>query len=357
MRSIHSDKMERPTFHIGINKQKKKVQKHRKVAKGIYTDQPVKFKIYRGYRWKMPSGLKVQPGVQMKFNQLSTLCKNRIHIELVSKLKYPVPTISFVFLSNQWIPPQSVLAGITAYKERELREWKKVRSIYSKIFDLRDLFKHFIYIRRYKTCMKNVRNTEDPITLDIPKKPVYVIDIERRCSYVYEASSMRRAIQDKLLYSDYMFPKPNDPTNILTNKPFTYSQLVSITNQLHAHGEFSWILDRLRSSDFNLDRFERRHRQQLKVEAIETFFKSQPDLSKETVVDYFNVCSYNEELPDEKQRAFLRTYTLQPNNSIVRKWVSITKRYYIACELKDVNDLLDIAAESSELLDLVYRMV
>jgi len=349
--------MERPTFHIGIKIQKKKVRKHRKVSRNIYMNPPVKFKIYRGYRWKMPSGLKVQEGVQMKFNQLSTLCKNKIYMELYTRVKFPVLSNSFALLSNQWVPPPSVTAYIAAHREKELREWKKVRTIYSKIFILRDLFKQFIYIRRYKACMRNVRNTEDPITLDTPKKPIYVIDIEHRCSYVYEASSMRRAIQDKILYSDYMFPKPNDPTNILTNKPFTYSQLVSITNQLYAYGEFSWILDRLRTCNFDLDRFERRHRQQLKVEAIETFFKSQPDLSKETVIDYFNVCSYNEELPDEKHRAFLRTYTLHPNNSIVRKWVTITKRYYIACELKDAGDLLDIAAESSELLDLVYRMV
>jgi hypothetical protein len=349
--------MERPSFQIGINIKKKIVKKSVHQNKVIINDTPVKFKIYKGYRWKIPSGINVSASIYMKFNELSTLSHHKILIELRRKLKFPVVTSPFVLLPNQWVPPPSVTAYVTAHRERELREWKKVKAIYSKIFAFRDLFKNFIYIRRFKSCMKNIRNTDDPITLDIAKKPVYVIDIKHRCSYVYEASSIRRAIQDKILYSDYMFPKPNHPINILTNKPFTYSQLVSITNQLVAHGEFSWILDRLRSSDFNLDRFERRHRQQLKIEAIETFFKSQPDLSKETVVDYFNVCSYNEELPDENHRAFLRTYTLHPNNSIVRKWVNITKRYYIACELKDVNDLLDIAAESSELLDLVYRMV
>jgi len=348
--------MEGATFHIGI-RTCKKVKKHRRVINSIFVDPPVKFKMYKGYRWKMPSGLKVSEGVRMKFDQLSTLCKNKIHLELHTKLKFPIPINPFVLLPNQWTPPVSVTKYITAHRERELREWKKVKAIYSKIFALRNIFKQFTYIHRFKSCIRNVRNTEDPISLDIPKKPIYVIDIKHRCSYVYEAASLKRAIQDKLLYSDYMFPKPNNPINILTNKAFTYSQLVSITNQLVAYGEFSWILDRLRSSDFNLDRFERRHRQQLKIEAIETFFKSQPDLSKETVVDYFNTYSYNEELPDEKHRAFLRTYLLNPTNSIVRKWVNITKRYYIACELKDVNDLLDIAAESSELLDLVYRMV
>jgi hypothetical protein len=136
------------------------------------------------------------------------------------------------------------------------------------LFYLRKVFKPLILIWRIKKAIKNVKNIEDPGTLEIPKKPVYIVDIKEGISFVYEARTLKRAIEAKILYSDYMFPEPKKPVNMLTNKPFTYGQLLSVLKQCRQYGESSWILDGLWKHDAELSMFSIYHKQQRMIEAI-----------------------------------------------------------------------------------------
>jgi hypothetical protein len=56
--------------------------------------------------------------------------------------------------------------------------------------------------------------------------------VKQRRSYVFEADSLNKAIKKNLYAHQYTVPGPKKPVNILTNRPFTYSQLVSIHDQL-----------------------------------------------------------------------------------------------------------------------------
>jgi hypothetical protein len=72
----------------------------------------------------------------------------------------------------------------------------------------------------------------DPITLNPILHPIRVYDVSKRRSYVFEADSLNKAIRKNLYAHQYTVPGPKKPINILTNRPFTYVQLVSIHNQL-----------------------------------------------------------------------------------------------------------------------------
>ena len=72
----------------------------------------------------------------------------------------------------------------------------------------------------------------DPITMNPILHPIRVYDVSKRRSYVFEADSLNKAIKKNLYAHQYTIPVPKKPVNIITNKPFTYVQLVSIHDQL-----------------------------------------------------------------------------------------------------------------------------
>jgi len=348
-----------PRFQIGVKSARQVKKQTKKKVRPVqhYTSNDIKisFKPYSGYRWKIPDGVKVSESIRMKFSSLEILGHVEVIRTINRNIKFPVPTFFFnIHFDMVWKEPPYIVSMMQSFKDRQANEWKRVKWIYSKIFKLRNYLIKLAYAHRISRAIRNIRNTEDPVTLEVPKKSVLVIDIKNKCSYIYEASSLKRTFETKILCSDYMFPDPKMPINMLTNIPFTYGQLVSIYTQCVAHGEFSWILDRFKSCNFDLERFERRFRQQLKIEAIESFFKNQPYNAKTLVIDYFNAIAEQEDLPDEKIAAFSRHYTLHPDSKLIKNWINITKRYYISYELRDNVDILNIASDTSTLLQSSY---
>jgi hypothetical protein len=212
-------------FSIGIYVKKKKIIK-KKINTPPYQCQypaPV-FTLYKGPRWSIPKSSHVSDSIKYKFSLLDTKTSFR---EIKFKIAEYIRNLRFTFLDNeQWNPPQSS----SFYKKQEA-EWKKVRFLYSKIFKLRKALDPLILNWQIKKCIRNCKNTEDPVTMDIPKNPVRVIDFKNRISFLYEAASLKRVIENRLLFSDYMFPEPKTPVNLLTNQSFTYGQLISIINQ------------------------------------------------------------------------------------------------------------------------------
>ena len=344
-----------PRFHIGVArpKVKKRIMKKRKSINEFCIPN-CNFNVYTGYRWKIPKYIKATASIQSKFGSIETLSKVEVIRFLNHKIKFPLPIFYFEADYNKIWMPSKYISHIQHFKDTQIIEWKKVKCIYFRIFKMRSSLFKLAYIYRINKTIRNIRNTEDPVTLEAPKKPVYVIDIKNKCSYKYEASTLRRTIENKILYSDYMFPEPKAPINMLTNVPFTYGQLVSIYNQCTAYGEFSWAFNRFKACDFDLIKFERRFRQQVKIEAIEYFFKNQYITAKETVIEYFNSIADREDLPYEKIAAFLRMYNINPTSPIIRNWINITKRYYISIELKDAIDILNISSETETLLRSTY---
>jgi hypothetical protein len=247
-----------------------------------------------------------------------------------------ISTLGFYF-------PGSEINTTSDYIINERREWMKVKSIYSKLFRFRKNLFALIFRWRIQKCLKNVKNTEDPVTLEVPKKPVHVIDFVNRSSFVYDATTLKRTIQDRILLSDHMFPMPKRPVNLLTNKEFTYGQLYSIIQQCRSYGETSWILESLTDLSCNYNRFLIHNKQALKLKAISSFFDTLPlCVIKETLIDYFTYEADSVSLNENVITSFISYLDTETDLPIVKRWIYLTKQYYIATELKDSNMLTDL---------------
>jgi len=97
---------------------------------------------------------------------------------------------------------------------------------------LRFQFKRLLNAWLRKRMDKKCSDRVDPITMNPILHCIRVYDIKQRRSYVFEADSLNKAIKKNLYAHQYTIPGPKKPVNILTNRPFTYSQLVSIHDQL-----------------------------------------------------------------------------------------------------------------------------
>lgn len=346
-------------FSIGVapkNTIRKPKKRKFTTNKKTMVDPSIHFTPYRGYRWQVPSGIQVSNSTRMKFSMFETGLIKTIVQDITNRIKSRI-SISTPFHSPyNWKPPQQVLSYIQSFKDKQMNEFKKVRVLYRAIFRLIFFLKKCIHIHRVNKSIQNVKNTLDIVTLDTPLKPIYVIDIKRKLSHVYEASTLRRAIETKLLFSDLMFPEVKDPINMYTNQPFTYTQLISITDQCRKYNEFSWVIDRLKSCNYNIKTFERLFQQQLKIEAIHSYFKSQIDYSKDTVLDYFELIASMSSIPEYKILAFSNLITENSRHPYVKRWIALTKRYYIAVELKNTKEIYSINNESFILIKryLVY---
>jgi len=321
----------------------------------IYIDNSImklKFVPYNGPRWEIPSGITVSSSIKFKFDKVSTYKIT----EVIKKINQESSNNIFSFSDNDKNSDFYKMANIDSYltslRDKEKNEWKKVVQIYSKIFKVVRFMNKLVCLRRIQICMKKQINTEDIVTMEVPKKPVYVINYLKRCTYVYEAETLKKSIDNKLLISEWMFDNPQYPINPLSNEPFTIGQLLSIYNQMKAHNSFSWIFDRFKACTFNLKLFRLRFKQQLKLEAIESHFKNEPANSKETIFDLFEANAINYGMLNSDIEKFKTFYNLYPNSNYNIKLKPLVMRYYIAIEL---NDLPSLTALSFEIKRVIER--
>jgi hypothetical protein len=361
-----------PQFHIGVPsktkfnkmtsvKKAKKVRqvlvkrkKKSKLMNGMeeYLNELVpKFVPYEGPRWFIPWARKVRPSVRYKFESLCTYGRAEVFNKIRENRIQSIFNISgypntFMNLAGIWKPPSLIRTMVQNIRDRHREDWKQVLLLYKSVFRFADMFNKLRHYTKVTKCMKNTVNQEDPVTLEIPKKPVYVLNFQGRCSYVYEANSLRRVMENRLLSSYWMFVEPKPPNNLLSNEEFTMGQYVSIMRQLKDYREFSVAISRFRDAEFDLTKFERNNNQYLKVSAIERHFKDEPATSRTTVIEFIKAMTIGRSVEPKKLEAFIRAYDVNKEYSYLKQWIRITKRYYISKELNDLDDLDDLYEET-----------
>jgi hypothetical protein len=356
----------RPKFDIGIFTRDDKIRLQRYKTSNIKKNKKrnilysyrveIEFDPYTGPRHTIPSALskKITESIQAKFDILSICNERNFNRNYNEELCKSIFNSCIIFTFNPWKPPATIKARIQSLKDKEANDWAKVKIIYRKVFKFKKVLKLLIQKRLRKICLKNCINTFDAATMDIPKKPVYVLNFSQKCSYIYEAITLLRTIQNKLLVSDYMFPDPKEPVNLFTNEPFTMGQYISIFSQCKAQGEFSWLFDRFKSSGFNIRIFSNRFKQQLKLEAVDYYFKYQPYAAESTVIDYFLINAEYASLPSHIIGRFKNSFNYKDPNNYSNKWINLTKKYYKAFELKDAIALHNISLDCDILIQTAY---
>jgi len=156
-----------------------------------------------------------------------------------------------------------------------LRTWfeKERRCLYA--------FKKLVSIWIYKKYKDRQLNTEDPITMTIPRVPIYIFDVSQRGMYVFEAYCLKKHMETELFYSEWMFPEPNHPKNPLTNLEFTESQRIAILTALRRNNLCSWVCEAYRSLQWDMEMLKDQFQIPLKLQALRNLVRT--PYSEETI--------------------------------------------------------------------------
>lgn len=173
--------------------------------------------------------------------------------------------------------------------------------------------------KKYKD---RILNTDDPCTLCPPEQPVKVFNVKSRGVYQFEAKSIRRHIDSLLTEHDWLFPIARQPTNPLTNIPFTIGELQVIHKQLRAYGESSWALEGFASCQYICERFRTEFYTPLKLEALKDAFKNPTaDWSIEAIQDFIEEQMEMHKVRNRNTRSVLQwAVEKEPNHPYMLQW-------------------------------------
>lgn len=168
--------------------------------------------------------------------------------------------------TDDWIIPTAEDLDPTAYLFTDLRE--QLFTAYLREMRMRRAFCSLLHRWRLRRIDRKEQTHTDPITLAEPIKSVIVYDVPHMTRFQYDARSLATWIESNLMYYEGGFALPRSPRNPWTNLEFTDRQLLSIYEQLRAHGELRWGLTTLRAHQFHLPRWKLFHHSALTLSAV-----------------------------------------------------------------------------------------
>ena len=132
---------------------------------------------------------------------------------------------------------------------------------------IRSLFRTLFYHWRIKRLGRST-NTMDPITFCDIQTSISVYDGKQKRRFQFEATSLIKSMNKNLYASLYSIPQPKSPINVITNRPFTPYQLMSIHEQL-LHTRYNIAdLSMFRKLGFCIERWRLYMDSHLKIAAV-----------------------------------------------------------------------------------------
>jgi hypothetical protein len=238
--------------------------------------------------------------------------------------------------------------------------WSKEKSLairrsVCKIMRFRLLFRKFLHKWRFSRI--KLANTDDILTGEPPKKPVYIVDWSRRQAHVFEAQTLMKDITSRLQQHDGLFEHPQPPRNPFTNSPFTLSQTISVWNSISEAGiAVSSFFTLYRTARYSYLTFIEENSLYLRLNAHRKTFQEETSYDyKEQMLDFIHLC-YTAETLEYNAAAFSYILFNEPKNHVIQKWKRLCQKYYEADILfwnnpKKANDIKE------EVLDDTYDIL
>lgn len=184
-------------------------------------------------------------------------------------------------------------------------------------------------------------NVEDPCTLSIPRRSIYVFDVTKRGYYIFDATSLKNHLNSCIGYNVWGFPKPTPLKNPFTNERFSFSQHMELMKQLREANTTSWLIEAHYEHCFKPESFKIFFAIPLKVYALEDRVRNPTsevasDLIYEFIEEYFEEYTRMNE-PDSLRYLGYIHWALsdQPTHPYIHAWITLYKQYEMLQILKE----------------------
>jgi len=190
------------------------------------------------------------------------------------------------------------------------------------------------FLHRWRASRVKIMNTEDIVTLDPIRNPVYITDTIQRQAFSFEANTLQKDITARLLTHDGFFSDPQLPRNPYTNKPLTLAQQISVWQQLSSCGiNVSSAFTAFRSVSWNMKRFEIEYDTILQLHSTRnTLADIRSEDSRERLFDFIRHVHHIEgdEYNGEIYSIMINEF---PTNNYIVSWRNLCIKY-------DVGDII-----------------
>lgn len=194
----------------------------------------------------------------------------------------------------------------------------------------RTMLRRLVALWKAKKYSSRLLNTEDPATMAEPEKPVLVFDSTARGSYAFEASTIKRQLEENLGYCKWLVSEPQTPKNPMTNLPFHVGQITAILKQLELYGMSSWLLEGYKEHHYDLLEFLDTFRQPLRLRTIEHCRKNPMCEDTQEFVEEFMEDEFEfHDIPYNSTLTILK-WALKHKTELkyVRTWIDVWAEYY-----------------------------
>jgi hypothetical protein len=247
------------------------------------------------------------------------------------------------------LPIDSINTGWSKEKSIEIRRANNF------IMRCRTAFRKLLHHMRVRRLQK--ANTEDVLTGEIPKHPVYIVDWKENKIYTFEAYTLMKDITERLLHHDGLFEYPQAPRNPFTNIPLTQAQTISVWNSLSRAGiPVSSAFTLFRNVSYSLRKFWDENMGFLRLNSLRKTMKEANSYDyNERMADFINYC-YTVESIDCPLACFKIAVKRYPNHHLIRKWAALCQKYYEA-DIIHSGNAEKIKYMKDEVLDDTYELL
>lgn len=140
---------------------------------------------------------------------------------------------------------------------------------------LRGRLRPFFHSCRLHRLAQRQLNSDDPATLSPPRIPIVLYDWSARGVWCYEAASLRDQISAELTHVSYEFPEAQAPRNPLTNKEFTYGQMLSVVRQLRAAVKTNSLVEGYAELGFKIGVFQAVYWRKIRLRHFERNYRDE----------------------------------------------------------------------------------
>ncbi len=193
---------------------------------------------------------------------------------------------------------------------------------------IRRLFKRLVQRWRTNHRLRQV-NTEDVVTMEAPKRPIWVYDWLNGTKYVFEASTLFKGFRTSLTLSEGLFPTPQPPKNPFTNQSLSEAQVHFTLNALRAAGFADWVTESYRVHGYDVELYRKRCHMMLRITALKRLFADQKSEDYvDLLYDFIDFCHDNAEVEMERKDVWEWMIQNRPDYCRIQAWRSACYKYY-----------------------------
>lgn len=279
-----------------------------------------------------------------EFRVMRTQKRKRSEIESVRLDTFALlPERRYDFLTN-WTLKSLSRSSVESYKQllsifsptscqTKFNGWTKEKkdalfAAYHETLELRWLFRRFLQKFRLRKC--KIVNDVDPFTLEAVQDPIMVHTLGCGSVHAFNAKGLAKQITTNLMEHDGFFHEPRFPINPFTNIPFTLFDLHTILMKLRKKGYSNWILESVRSCQYDLDVWSKKFESPVRTNSIDTIMN---DLSSSLCIEYLiEFVELQYELTDRHFNSYFFKWIFTNPACIdyTKMWQHEARKYYIA---------------------------